>query len=202
MFVVDALNPCPSQPGREVPSPPDGFTGRVQDLEQVTARLNPAAAHRPGAVVVSALSGMGGVGKTALALKAAQTAWEKGWFCAHLFVDLHGYTPHTPPVEAPAALDSLLRQAGTRHRGTVRSARDRLCAETTVGDRKAAGAKTPHATPSTFLVDGRMASPERRTRPRGRRPRSPPRARPVRRLRRSRAGAAPAPARFHGGRTG
>ncbi|MFE1471710.1 tetratricopeptide repeat protein [Nocardiopsis dassonvillei] len=59
-----------------------------------------------------ALAGMGGVGKTALALKAAQTAWESGWFCAHLFVDLHGYTPHTPPVTAPAALDALLRQVG------------------------------------------------------------------------------------------
>ncbi|MEU5858934.1 ATP-binding protein [Nocardiopsis dassonvillei] len=94
-----------------VPGPPDGFTGRAQDLERVTARLNPAAEGGPGAVVVSALSGMGGVGKTALALKAAQTAWESGWFCAHLFVDLHGYTPHTPPVTAPAALDALLRQA-------------------------------------------------------------------------------------------
>ncbi len=95
-----------------VPGPPDGFTGRAQDLEQVTARLNPAAEGGPGAVVVSALSGMGGVGKTALALKAAQTAWEQGWFCAHLFVDLHGYTPHTPPVTGPAALDVLLRQVG------------------------------------------------------------------------------------------
>ncbi|WP_019608853.1 tetratricopeptide repeat protein [Nocardiopsis sp. CNS-639] len=95
-----------------VPGPPDGFTGRGEALREVTARLDPAAAHGPGAVVVSALSGMGGVGKTALALKAAQTAWEKGWFCAHLFVDLHGYTPHTPPVEALAALDALLRQVG------------------------------------------------------------------------------------------
>ncbi|MFF4377576.1 tetratricopeptide repeat protein [Nocardiopsis dassonvillei] len=95
-----------------VPSPPDGFTGRGEALREVTDRLNPEAAQGPGAVVVSALSGMGGVGKTALALKAAQVAWEKGWFCAHLFVDLHGYTPHTPPVTAPAALDSLLRQVG------------------------------------------------------------------------------------------
>ncbi|MCK9874140.1 tetratricopeptide repeat protein, partial [Nocardiopsis dassonvillei] len=95
-----------------VPSPPDGFTGRGEALREVTDRLNPEAAQGPGAVVVSALSGMGGVGKTALALKAAQTAWEKGWFCAHLFVDLHGYTPHTPPVDASAALDSLLRQLG------------------------------------------------------------------------------------------
>ncbi|PDP86674.1 hypothetical protein CQJ94_15375 [Glycomyces fuscus] len=95
-----------------VPGPPDGFTGRAQDLDQITVRLDPAASQGPGAPVVSALSGMGGVGKTALALKAAQVAWESQWFCAHLFVDLHGYTPHAPPVTAPAALDALLRQAG------------------------------------------------------------------------------------------
>jgi tetratricopeptide (TPR) repeat protein len=100
-----------------VPGPPDGFTGRGDALREVTDRLNPEAAQGPGAVVVSALSGMGGVGKTALALKAAQTTWEKGWFCAHLFVDLHGYTPHTPPVTGPAALDVLLRQVGVDPKG-------------------------------------------------------------------------------------
>ncbi|MFE3455924.1 tetratricopeptide repeat protein [Nocardiopsis aegyptia] len=63
-------------------------------------------------MVVSALAGMGGVGKTALALQAAATAAGRGWFCAQLFVDLHSYTPTTPPVEAAAALDVLLRQAG------------------------------------------------------------------------------------------
>ncbi|MFE3455927.1 hypothetical protein ACFXKD_00155 [Nocardiopsis aegyptia] len=58
------------------------------------------------------MSGMGGVGKTALALKTAAMAARRGWFCAQLFVDLHSYTPTTPPIEAATALDTLLRQAG------------------------------------------------------------------------------------------
>ncbi|OLT24895.1 hypothetical protein BJF83_23640 [Nocardiopsis sp. CNR-923] len=105
-----------------VPAPPDGFTGRAEQLQEVLDRLTPtptgtgAVGDRPprgsGAVVVSALAGMGGIGKTALALQAAAVAAERGWFCAHLFVDLHSYTPHTSPIDATTALDGLLRQAG------------------------------------------------------------------------------------------
>ncbi|MFD6096194.1 tetratricopeptide repeat protein, partial [Nocardiopsis flavescens] len=100
-----------------VPGPPDGFVGRSPELAALCARLNPAGAPAgegagSSAVVVSALAGMGGVGKTALALKAAQVALGADWFCAHLFVDLHGYTPHTPPVTGAGALDVLLRQVG------------------------------------------------------------------------------------------
>src|SRR5699024_8140989 len=93
-----------------VPGPPARFIGRAQDLDQITARLDPAPT--PRSVVVSVLAGMGGVGKTALALKAAQVAWESGWFCAHLFVDLRGYAPGAEPLSAEAALDVLMRQMG------------------------------------------------------------------------------------------
>ncbi|QKW32483.1 tetratricopeptide repeat protein (plasmid) [Nocardiopsis flavescens] len=100
-----------------VPAAPGGFVGRDSELQALCARLDPAGGEGDstavsGAVVVSALAGMGGVGKTALALKAAQAASEADWFCAHLFVDLHGYTPHTPPLTGAAALDVLLRQMG------------------------------------------------------------------------------------------
>ncbi|MEC3891652.1 tetratricopeptide repeat protein [Nocardiopsis sp. LDBS1602] len=96
-----------------VPSPPDGFTGRGPQLHELLARLDPTTGEQgSGTVVVSALSGMGGIGKTALALKAAQVAMRQGWFHAYLFVDLHGYTPHTPPAQAATALEALLRQAG------------------------------------------------------------------------------------------
>ncbi|MFE3456007.1 NB-ARC domain-containing protein, partial [Nocardiopsis aegyptia] len=62
--------------------------------------------------VVSALAGMGGIGKTALALQAAATAAQREWFCAYLFVDLRGYSPGAQPMSAEAALDVLLRQMG------------------------------------------------------------------------------------------
>ncbi|WP_157983509.1 AAA family ATPase, partial [Nocardiopsis sp. TNDT3] len=106
-----------------VPGPPDRFIGRAQDLEQITARLDPATT--PRSVVVSVLSGMGGVGKTALALKAAQVAWASGWFCAHLFVDLRGYAPGAEPLSAEAALDVLLRQMGVNPQDIPAGAQER-----------------------------------------------------------------------------
>ncbi|MFE3455942.1 tetratricopeptide repeat protein, partial [Nocardiopsis aegyptia] len=101
-----------------VPAPPDGFIGRADQLHEVLGRLAPLdtdAAQAPqgqGAVVVSALAGMGGIGKTALALQAASVAAGRGWFCAQLFVDLHSYTPTSYAIEAATALDALLRQVG------------------------------------------------------------------------------------------
>ncbi|GAA4907857.1 tetratricopeptide repeat protein [Streptomonospora salina] len=94
------------------PPPPPRFTGRTRELTALVHRLDPRRDSQ--AVVVSALAGMGGIGKTALAAHAAATAAEHDWFCAHLWIDLHGYTPHTPPVTAEAALDTLLRALGTR----------------------------------------------------------------------------------------
>jgi hypothetical protein len=50
-----------------------GFTGREAELARVAGLLNPAA--DAGAVVVSAVAGLAGVGKTALAVHAAHAAW-------------------------------------------------------------------------------------------------------------------------------
>jgi predicted ATPase len=45
-------------------------------------------------VVVSAVAGLAGVGKTALAVQAAHAAREAGWFAGGvLFIDLHGVGP-------------------------------------------------------------------------------------------------------------
>ncbi|WP_051840826.1 tetratricopeptide repeat protein [Streptomyces sp. NRRL F-5126] len=64
------------------------------------------------AVVVSAMTGMGGVGKTALALHAAHHAARNGWFPGGvLFADLRGYS-HESPVDAATVADQLLRALG------------------------------------------------------------------------------------------
>jgi hypothetical protein len=62
-------------------------------------------------VVVSAVSGLAGVGKTALAVHAAHAMVDAGLFPGGvLFVDLHGYDDS--PAPADQVLDSLLRALG------------------------------------------------------------------------------------------
>jgi len=93
----------------QLPAPVTAFSGREAELEQMTALLDPAAG--PGAVVVSAVAGLAGVGKTALAIQAAHQAREAGWFPGGvLFLDLHGYDDKA--VQPGQALDAFLRALG------------------------------------------------------------------------------------------
>ncbi|MFD7462317.1 MULTISPECIES: tetratricopeptide repeat protein [unclassified Streptomyces] len=89
-----------------------GFTGRDSELARLLDALDPDAPGEPKqAVLVTAVSGLGGIGKTALAVEAAHTARERGWFPGGvLLVDLHGYDD--VPVTADQALQSLLRALG------------------------------------------------------------------------------------------
>ena len=93
----------------QLPAAVAGFTGRGGELAQITALLDPA--RDAGAVVVSAVAGLAGVGKTALAVQAGHAARQAGWFPGGvLFLDLHGYDD--APVEPGKALDTLLRALG------------------------------------------------------------------------------------------
>lgn len=93
----------------QLPALVAGFTGRDAELAEITALLDPAA--NGGAVVVCAVAGMPGVGKTALAVQAAHAARQAGRFPGGvLFIDLHGY--HEAPVRPDQALDALLRALG------------------------------------------------------------------------------------------
>jgi tetratricopeptide (TPR) repeat protein len=93
----------------QLPALVAGFTGRDAELAQITALLDPARATET--VVVSAVAGLAGVGKTALAVQAGHYARETGWFQGGtLFLDLHGYDD--APVQPGQALDALLRALG------------------------------------------------------------------------------------------
>jgi tetratricopeptide (TPR) repeat protein len=93
----------------QLPTPVVGFTGRGEELAQITALLDPAGG--AGTVVVSAVAGLAGVGKSALAIQAGHAARAAGWFAGGvLFIDLHGYDD--APVEPGQALDALLRALG------------------------------------------------------------------------------------------
>ena len=93
----------------QLPAPVAGFTGRRGELAEFAGLLDPARG--TGAVVVSAVAGLAGVGKTALAIQAGHAARAAGWFPGGvLFIDLHGYDD--APVQPGQALDSLLRALG------------------------------------------------------------------------------------------
>ncbi|MET9446847.1 tetratricopeptide repeat protein [Streptomyces cinerochromogenes] len=119
--VEDALPPAAAE-----------FTGRDDELGSLLAALAPDGtigetdapaddAGRPPAlpvtptpvtpVPVTAVAGLGGVGKTALAVRAAHTARERGWFPGGaLFVDCHGYDE--TPAGPEQLLEALLRALG------------------------------------------------------------------------------------------
>ncbi|MFF5256646.1 tetratricopeptide repeat protein [Streptomyces leeuwenhoekii] len=95
-----------------LPPRPGGFTGRIAETDALLAALDPAAPS-PVAVLVAAVSGLGGIGKTALAVETAHLACARGWFPGGaLFVDLHGYDAE--PVTADRGLQALLRALGVR----------------------------------------------------------------------------------------
>jgi len=93
----------------QLPAPTAGFTGREEELALLAGLLNPADAAET--VVVSAVGGLPGVGKTTLAVQAGHIARRADWYRGGvLFIDLHGYDDQ--PVRPGQALDALLRALG------------------------------------------------------------------------------------------
>jgi len=92
---------------RELPGDVAGFTGREAPLAELDALLDKALDKgRPGsAMVICAISGTAGVGKTALAVHWAHRVADR-FPDGQLYVDLRGYHPDQPmpPEQALAAL--------------------------------------------------------------------------------------------------
>ncbi|MDR7275544.1 tetratricopeptide repeat protein [Catenuloplanes atrovinosus] len=92
-----------------LPPDPAGFTGRDAELE-----LLRRAARDGDTVVISAIEGMPGVGKTQLALRAAHLLLREVPYHRVLFVHLRGFHPDPaqPPADPAAVLDGFLRLLG------------------------------------------------------------------------------------------
>ncbi|MGP4095127.1 hypothetical protein [Nonomuraea sp. KM90] len=96
-----------------LPAGSPAFTGRADSLRDLLTALEPSPSiGGASAVVVTAVGGMGGVGKTELAIQAARAALARDWFPGGvLFVDLFGYDPGRR-LDSGHALDGLLRALG------------------------------------------------------------------------------------------
>ena len=92
---------------RELPPAAPHFTGRTQELATLTELLDTTHQQAPGTVVISAIGGTAGVGKTALAVHWAHQA--AGRFPdGQLYVNLRGYHPTAAPMEPGEAVRSFL----------------------------------------------------------------------------------------------
>ncbi len=95
---------------RELPAGVAHFTGRTSELAALSTLLGAAGDQMPGTVVISAIGGTAGVGKTALAVHWAHQA--AGRFPdGQLYVNLRGYDP-AQPVTAADALAGFLGSLG------------------------------------------------------------------------------------------
>ena len=80
---LESLSAKPISFLHQLPSPPADFTGRTAELAELLAAV------KDGGATISGLRGMGGIGKTALALVLAQRLKDK-YPDAQFFIDLKG----------------------------------------------------------------------------------------------------------------
>jgi tetratricopeptide (TPR) repeat protein len=98
--VLTALSSIAPTRLHEVPRPPADFTGRENELKELLASIE------TGGVNISGLQGMGGIGKTALALKLLELLKPR-YRDAQFFLDLKGAS--TQPLTVSEALAHVVR---------------------------------------------------------------------------------------------
>lgn len=101
---------------RELPHPPADFTGRTVEVATLRELLGgavraPRGPRRP--LVIGAIDGMAGIGKSALVIQTANQLADLGTFPdGQLYVNLQGATPAMPPLSPIDALGRMLRSLG------------------------------------------------------------------------------------------
>ncbi|MFD9697609.1 BTAD domain-containing putative transcriptional regulator [Lentzea sp. NPDC059081] len=94
---------------RQLPATPAHFTGRADELASLTATLDESGPDRT--VVISAIGGTGGIGKTWLAVHWAHQRLDR-FPDGQLFVDLRGFSPAGAPMASAAAVRGFLDALG------------------------------------------------------------------------------------------
>jgi tetratricopeptide (TPR) repeat protein/transcriptional regulator with XRE-family HTH domain len=114
--LLENLLTTDDQPGaatvpRQLPAAVADFTGRAAELQRLTEVLNEAEAARPGTVVISAIGGMAGVGKTTLALHWAHQVSDQ-FPGGQLYANLRGFDPSGTPLTPAEAIRGFLDALG------------------------------------------------------------------------------------------
>ncbi|WP_188196064.1 AfsR/SARP family transcriptional regulator [Nonomuraea sp. SYSU D8015] len=92
----------------ELPARATTFTGRSDEVARTCGVLRGGGS---GGVRICQISGIGGVGKSSLAIQIAH-AVAGDYPDGQLYINLHGDTPHADPVEPMEAVRRLLRSFG------------------------------------------------------------------------------------------
>jgi tetratricopeptide (TPR) repeat protein len=100
---VHAASPALPRP-RQLPALTPGFAGRDHQITELNSVLGD---HNPGTVVISAIAGTAGIGKTTLALYWAHHAQDR-FPDGQLYVNLQGFAPSGAPMQPAEALRGFL----------------------------------------------------------------------------------------------
>ncbi|MGW1957626.1 BTAD domain-containing putative transcriptional regulator [Streptomyces sp. NPDC001920] len=95
---------------RQLPAPPSSFVGRARELALLDAWSEQSSDEDP-VLVISAIGGVGGVGKTWLALRWAHKHRE-AFPDGQLYVNLRGFDPSEQPVSPQTAMRGFLDALG------------------------------------------------------------------------------------------
>ena len=96
---------------RQLPAAVPDFTGRTGELAALARVLEQTGADAPGTVVISAIGGTAGVGKTALALHWAHQVAPR-FPGGQLHVNLRGFDPADTPLPPLQAIRGFLDALG------------------------------------------------------------------------------------------
>jgi tetratricopeptide (TPR) repeat protein len=112
---IPAAGPDRAVP-RQLPAFTSHFVGRADELAELAGLLERAVDRRhpegaPGTVIISAIGGTAGVGKTTLALRWAHQVADR-FPDGQLYVNLRGFDPARPPMRPAEAIRGFLDALG------------------------------------------------------------------------------------------
>jgi DNA-binding SARP family transcriptional activator/tetratricopeptide (TPR) repeat protein len=96
---------------RQLPSVVPGFTGRTAELQTLTRMVDEVGGDSPGTVVISAIGGAAGMGKTALALFWSHQVADR-FADGQLYANLRGFDPSGTPAAPEEVVRGFLTALG------------------------------------------------------------------------------------------